>query len=125
MTTTIPADALIEAGEVHWVDLDPVFGSEQGGRRPVLVLSGATLHGLSGRILICPITSNQDPWPTKVHIPPGCVVSGSLLTDQVRMIDRARPLRYIGRLPDRILFRVRHRIAAYMDIIPVVEDGHP
>ncbi|PZU90128.1 MAG: MazF family transcriptional regulator [Chelatococcus sp.] len=116
---------MAEAGEVHWVDLDPVLGSEQGGRRPVLILSEDTLHRMSSRVLICPITSNLQPWPTKVLIPPGCVVSGALLTDQARMIDRSRPLRYIGRLPDAILLRVRHRLVAYMGVVPTVGTEAP
>jgi len=26
-------------GNIHWADLNPVIGSEQGGLRPVLILS--------------------------------------------------------------------------------------
>lgn len=116
MTTTIRDQRRFEAGQVYWVDLDPVIGSEQGGRRPVLVLSDDTLHSISGRIFVCPITSASRPWPTKVVIPAGCVVSGVLLTDQVRMIDRARVFRLLGSLPDETVLRVRHRLAAYLAI---------
>ena len=77
MTTTIRASGHPEPGEVYWVDLDPVLGSEQAGRPPVIVLSDDSLHQFSSRILICPITSNPQPWPTKVEIPAGCVVRGS------------------------------------------------
>ena len=120
MTTTTPAGRLFEAGEVYWVDLDPIVGSEQGGRRPVLVLSDDTLHQISNRTLVCPITSNLQPWPSKVVIPSGCIVSGAILTDQARMIDRSRAFRHIGRLPDDLVIRVKHRIAAYMGIVPSV-----
>jgi len=103
MMTTIPAPNL-DAGEVYWVDLDPVVGTEQSGRRPVLVLSDLRLHAISLRSLVCPITSNRKPWPAKVLIPEGCVVSGAILIDQVRMIDRrARSLRYVGRLPESVV----------------------
>lgn len=121
MTTTILGQRLVESGEVHWVDLDPVVGSEQGGRRPVLILSDESLHRISGRTLVCPITSNRHPWPTKVIIPSGCVVSGALLTDQVRMLDRQRGFRYIGRLPDGLVLRVKHRVAAYMGVAPAID----
>lgn len=118
-TTTLALNP--EVGEVYWVDLDPVVGSEQGGRRPALVLSNDTLHGMSGRVLVCPVTSSAQPWPTKVVIPSGCVVSGALLTDQIRMIDRARLRRHIGRLPDDLVLRVAHRLAAYIGILPRIE----
>lgn len=115
MTTTIPV-ADCRAGDVYWIDLDPVIGSEQGGRRPALVISNETLHGISGRILVCPITSNLGNWPTKIVIPAGFAVSGALLTDQVRMVDRDRLRRRIGSLPDELVSRVAHRLAAYVGI---------
>lgn len=115
MTTTIPV-ADCTAGDVYWVDLDPVIGSEQGGRRPALIVSSETLHGISGRILVCPITSNPGNWPTKIVIPPGSVVSGALLTDQIRMVDRERLRRRIGSLSDELVLRVAHRLAAYVGI---------
>jgi mRNA interferase MazF len=122
MTTTTRASRHPEPGEVYWADLDPVLGSEQAGRRPVLVLSDGSLHRISSRVLICPITSNPQDWPTKVPIPEGCAVRGFVLTDEARMIDRdSRMLRYIGRLPDDITTRVRYRVAAYMGIEPVIE----
>lgn len=118
MTITTRDPKPFKSGEVHWVDLEPSFGSEQGGRRPVLILSDTTLHDISNRVFGCPITSNRQPWPTKVLIPQGCIVSGALLTDQARMLDRARAFRFIGCLPDELTWRVKHRIAAYMDLAP-------
>ncbi len=35
-------------GEIRWADLNPVRGSEQGGLRPVLILSQYTLNERSG-----------------------------------------------------------------------------
>lgn len=122
MTPITPARRPPEPGEVYWVELDPVIGSEQGGRRPVLVLSDDSLHSLSSRVLICPITENRQDWPTKVFIPAGYVVSRAVLTDQARMIDRNhRHLRYIGRLPDEITLRVSQRVATYMGVVPARE----
>lgn len=114
MTTTIHASPEPEPGDVFWVDLDPVRGSEQSGRRPALVLSDAMLHNVSSRVLICPITSNSVPWPTKVMIPEGCVVSGTILVDQARMVDRrVRRFRYAGRLPDDVTQLARQLLLAF------------
>lgn len=104
MTTIIRDRKTPDLGDVYWIDLDPTRGTEQSGRRPAVVLSDNRLHEVSLRSLVCPITSNQQVWPTKVFIPPGCVVGGAILIDQARMIDRdERLLRYIGRLPDEIV----------------------
>ncbi|PTM42268.1 type II toxin-antitoxin system PemK/MazF family toxin [Bosea sp. 124] len=124
MTTTTRASGHPESGEVYWVDLDPVLGSEQAGRQPVVLMSDDALHQFSSRILICPITWNPEPWPTKAAVPSGCVVSGFVLTDQARIIDRDfRKLRLIGRLPEAVTLRVKHRVAAYMSIIPITDSS--
>jgi mRNA interferase MazF len=117
MMTTTHVSPSPERGDVFWVDLDPVIGSEQAGRRPVLVLSDAKLHSVSRRTLVCPITSNISPWPTKILIRPGCVVSGTILVDQARMIDRsARDFRYIGRMPEDITLLARELLASFVGI---------
>lgn len=44
-------------GDVHWADLNPVIGSEQGGFRPVLILSHNTFNDRSGTVIAVAITS--------------------------------------------------------------------
>jgi len=44
-------------GDVHWADLKPVIGSEQGGFRPVLILSHNIFNDRSGTVITVAITS--------------------------------------------------------------------
>lgn len=44
-------------GEVRWADLNPVRGSEQGGLRPVLILSHDVFNARSGTVIAVAITS--------------------------------------------------------------------
>jgi mRNA interferase MazF len=44
-------------GDIHWADLNPVVGSEQGGLRPVLVLSQDVFNERSGTVIAVEITS--------------------------------------------------------------------
>ncbi len=44
-------------GDIHWADLNPVIGSEQGGFRPVLILSHNVFNDRSGTIIAVAITS--------------------------------------------------------------------
>ena len=44
-------------GDVHWADLNPVIGSEQGGFRPVLILSHNIFNDRSGTVIAVAITS--------------------------------------------------------------------
>ncbi|MDN5335099.1 MAG: mRNA interferase MazF [Synergistales bacterium] len=44
-------------GSVYWADLNPVTGSEQGGFRPVLVLSHNVFNSHSGTVIAVALTS--------------------------------------------------------------------
>lgn len=49
--------AAILRGEVRWADLDPARGHEQGGPRPVLILSHDVFNERSGAVIAVAITS--------------------------------------------------------------------
>jgi len=46
-------------GDIYWADLNPVIGSEQGGLRPVLVLSHNVFNERSGTVIAVALTSQQ------------------------------------------------------------------
>lgn len=52
-------------GDIHWADLNPVVGSEQGGLRPVLILSQNIFNEKSGTVIAVAITSQ----PQKAGFP--------------------------------------------------------
>lgn len=52
-------------GDIRWADLNPVIGSEQGGFRPVLVLSHTVFNKRSGTVIAVAITSR----PQKAGFP--------------------------------------------------------
>ena len=49
--------ARILRGEIYWADLNPVIGSEQGGLRPVLILSQNVFNERSGTVIAVALTS--------------------------------------------------------------------
>jgi mRNA interferase MazF len=51
--------ARILRGEIRWADLDPVRGHEQGGRRPVVIVSDNVFNARSGTVIGMAITSQQ------------------------------------------------------------------
>jgi mRNA interferase MazF len=117
MTITAEDSFLLQAGDLVWVDLRPTRGREQGGIRPAVVLTDREFHRRNDTAVVCPITSNKAPWPTKVVLPDGLVARGSILVDQIRALDRAgRGFRRLGRVPDQILNEVRGRLAAVLGI---------
>ena len=57
--------ARILRGEIRWADLNPVRGHEQGGLRPVLILSHDIFNERSGTVIAVAITSQ----PQKAGFP--------------------------------------------------------
>lgn len=51
--------ARVLRGEIRWADLNPVRGSEQAGRRPVLVLSADVFNERSGTVIAVAMTSQE------------------------------------------------------------------
>ena len=108
---------LPERGALVWIDFTPQSGGEQSGHRPALVMSPRIYHERSKLAVVCPITSNTRPWPWKVVLPNGLSVSGAVLVDQVRSIDRAaRGLRLAGEAPQTVVAEVQAKLAALFGI---------
>jgi mRNA interferase MazF len=62
-------------GDIHWADLNPVIGSEQGGLRPVLILSQNVFNERSGTVIVVAITSQ----PQRAGFPLTLELSDSML----------------------------------------------
>lgn len=57
----------LHRGQVVWVDLNPVRGREQAGRRPALVVaSDAYLKQADQLVIILPATSVDRGWPNHI-----------------------------------------------------------
>ena len=48
--------ARILRGEIYWADLEPIRGHEQGGRRPVLILSHGVVNERLDTVIVLAIT---------------------------------------------------------------------
>lgn len=106
-----------EAGDIVWTDLDPVVGTEQGGRRPAIVLTDRAFNLRDRRSVVCPITQNLTPWPTKVVLPAGMQTRGAVLVDQIRNVHRdLRGFRFIEHAPDEVLADVRAILGSILGI---------
>lgn len=109
--------SLPERGSLAWVVFSPQSGHEQAGHRPALVISPRLYHERSKLAVVCPITSNAQPWPWKVLLPEGLAISGAILVDQLRSIDRdARRLRLAGHAPQTVVAEVQAKLAALLGV---------
>lgn len=109
-------DKIIKRGDIYYANLNPVIGSEQGGARPVLVISNNIGNRYSPTVIIAPITSCTD---TKAKLPTHTEVRGGgkldtdsiILLEQIRTIDKHRLKQCIGIMPDNIMARVDKALA--------------
>ncbi|HEX9093603.1 MAG TPA: type II toxin-antitoxin system PemK/MazF family toxin [Coriobacteriia bacterium] len=108
-------------GEVYWVDLDPVVGSEQGGRRPAVVVQNDLGNRFSPTTIVVPLSSRipTKPYPFHVWLEPASMPKPSVVKcNQVRNVDKSRlhPGR-IAALDDETMARVDEalRISLGMD----------
>ncbi len=51
--------ARILRGDIFWAELNPTIGHEQGGQRPVLILSHEVFNDRSGIVIAIAITSQE------------------------------------------------------------------
>ena len=103
---------LPDRGSLVWLLFSPQAGREQAGRRPAIVLTTRGYHQLSDLAVVCPITRRERGWSTEVKLPAGLPISGVVLVDHIRSIDRdARKLEIIGTVPDSVLEEINARLA--------------
>lgn len=90
-----------------YADLEPVRGSEQGGRRPVLVVSHDEFNAVVSNVTIVPLTStSRSLYPCEVRMSKGVAglsADSILMAHQVRTIAQERLGRILGRLDDLAL----------------------
>jgi mRNA interferase MazF len=109
---------MLTAGDLVWVDFDPVIGHEQAGRRPALIVSDRNYNQMSSFILVCPITTNPKPWPFKSVLSEKLPITGQILVDRVKSVDKRRVVSpAVGRIDENILTEIRGLLAALLGLV--------
>ena len=106
----------IKRGDIYYAELNPVIGSEQGGTRPVLIISNDIGNKHSPTVIVAPITSRVHtkaklPTHTSVKDFDGLDKDSIILLEQIRTIDKQRLKQYIGMIPDNVMARVDKALA--------------
>ena len=112
----------IRRGDVFWAHLDPTRGSEQVGRRPVVVIQNDAGNQFAPTVIVAPLTTTRSgkPFPVNVDVPKpvaGLKDDSAILLSQIRTIDKSRLAKKIGHLPDSYLKTVNHAIAISLGLI--------
>src|SRR5437870_4613391 len=86
--------------EVYLVNLDPTVGSKIKKTRPCLVVSPDEINHKIRTVIIAPMTTKGQPYPTRVP----CRFKGKggqVVLDQIRTVDRARLITKLGQIDDQ------------------------
>jgi len=86
--------------EVYLINLDPTVGSEIKKTRPCLVVSPDEINHNIRTVIVAPLTTKGQPYPTRVP----CrfkVKEGQVVLDQIRTVDRSRLIKKLGKLDDK------------------------
>jgi mRNA interferase ChpB len=110
----------VKRGEIWIVNLDPVAGSEQAGRRPVLIISPDEFNRRVGTPLVVPITSGggfaRSAGFAVTLMGCGTTTAGVIRCDQLRTLDlQARGGRRVETAPEALVQEVLARLQTLLE----------
>ncbi len=92
----------IYRGDLFFANLNPVKGSEQGGKRPVVILQNDVGNKFSPTVIVAAITSRtrkKANMPTHVSLDNAALEKDSqVLLEQIRTLDKTRLIKKVGKL---------------------------
>ena len=92
----------IYRGDIFFANLNPVKGSEQGGKRPVVILQNDVGNKFSPTVIVAAITSRtrkKAKMPTQVPLDNAALEKNSqVLLEQIRTLDKSRLITKVGKL---------------------------
>ena len=114
-------DWIYKRGDVYWADLNPFFGSEQGGTRPVLVLQNDAGNFFSPTLIVAPMSSQVDKrtdLPTHIVLEQVRGLEGPslIMLEQLKTIDKRRVRSYAGKLTKEQMAEVEAALTGTLGI---------
>jgi mRNA interferase MazF len=107
---------LPKRGEVWWVQLDPVLGSEIAKTRPCLILSSNIVNERRRTVVVVPLSSSPQPAPP-ILVPVLCEGREAVaVTDQIRAVSKRRLDRRAGTVSLEDLEAVERGVREVLDL---------
>jgi mRNA interferase MazF len=102
----------MKQGEIWYVDLNPVRGSEQKGYRPVVIISGNLLNTYLQVVIVCPLTTKIKGYKGNIILEPDdtnrLAEKSEIMIFHIRSISKARLIRKIGDITEENLAEIKH-----------------
>ncbi len=91
--------------EVYLVRLDPTEGHEIQKTRPCLIISPDEMNLHISTVVVAPMTTKGNPYPTRVPVRFKRKV-GQIVLDQIRTLDKSRLVKRLGKIDEASASRV-------------------
>jgi mRNA interferase MazF len=105
MVSMPSGDLRYRRGEIWWVNLDPILGSETAKRRPCVILQNDIGNALSETTMVAPLLRGVKAYPFVVSIAAtaenGLDQARGIHLEQMRVVDNRRIDRKLGILDDK------------------------
>ena len=110
----------IKRGQIYYADLSPVVGSEQGGLRPVLIISNDIGNKHAPIVIAAAITSQIRKYrlPTQVMLDTSCGLSKDSMVgcEQMRTLDKRRLKGFVGAVNDEAMMQIEKAISISLGV---------
>lgn len=110
----------VRRGDIYWVDFGPSRGSEQGRRRPALIVQNDTGNANSPTTIIAAISSKKKgAYPFHVDISAlesGLPKDSTVLLEQLLTIDQSRLMNRIGTLSNDKMREIDRALAVSLGL---------
>lgn len=109
-------------GDVYLADLFGNTGSEQGGKRPVLVIQNDIGNRFSSTVIVAAITAQIKKVSQPTHVAASAVVNeldydSVVLMEQIRTIDKARLIEKVTHFDEKTMEQVNYAIMVSVGLI--------
>lgn len=109
----------IKRGDIYYADFDSYIGSEQGGKRPVVIIQNDIGNRWSPTVIIAAVTSKikKTVLPTHVEINTESLAKDSIaLLEQIKTIDKSRLGDYLGTVDNKTMKNIDDAIKISLGI---------
>ena len=114
----------IRRGDIVYLDLEPIKGSETGKRRPCLVIQNDVSNEYAPTTIVAVITSRRrlekkKKYPTHVWVDKekgGLKKDSIIQCEQLRTVDKGRTIKKIGHLNDDFMQKVEEAVGIILSM---------
>ena len=110
-------------GTIYMADLGDTTGSEQGGKRPVVIIQNDVGNRFSPTVVVASLTSKQTKKPIPTHVKleksnyDNLFTDSVVLTEQVRTIDKSKLLYQMEKVNDNDMKNIEKAILVSLGFV--------